>query len=85
MTKDILSKYTKQPNIVPEVGIVALACCDCGLVHKMGFTIGENGVLSLGYVRDNRKTAQLRRGNFPDLKNSLKNDKWKLVRRKQCI
>jgi len=76
-----LSKYPKQPNIVSEVGLVNLACCDCGLVHCMGFTVAKNGVLEIGYVRNNRATAQLRRGNFPDLKSPLKKDKWKMVRK----
>ena len=76
-----MSKYPKQPNIVPEVGLVNLACCDCGLVHKMGFTVNKNGTLEIGYVRDNRATAQLRRGNFPYLKKPMKKDHWKLIRR----
>lgn len=75
-----MSRYPKQPNIVPEVGIVQLACCDCGLVHKMGFTINDEGALSLAYVRDNRSTAQLRRGNYPFLKKPRTRDKWKMVR-----
>ena len=76
------SKYPKQPNVKSEVFMVNQACCDCGLVHKMGFSIEKNGLISIGYVRDARATAQLRRGNFPYLKNPLKKDKWKLLRRK---
>lgn len=75
-----MGKYPKQPNIVSDVGLVNLACCDCGLVHKMGFTIKKSGVLEIGYVRDSRATAQLRRGDFPALKKPAKGDKWKLVR-----
>ena len=74
-------KYPKQPNIKPEVGLVQLACCDCGLVHTMGFTVDEKGILRLDFIRNNRATAQLRRGTFAYLKNPLKKDKWKLVSR----
>ena len=76
-----MSKYPKQPNIVPEVAVVALACCDCGLVHKMGFCTNDKGVLTLGFVRDNRATAQLRRGKFPYLKSPCKSDKWEMKRK----
>ena len=75
-----MAKYPKRPNLVPEVGIVALACCDCGLVHKMGFTVDKDGALTLAYTRDNRATAQLRRGKFPFLKSPHKNEKWKIIR-----
>lgn len=75
-------KYPKQPNVKPKVGLVQLACCDCGLVHTMGFSADDKGILRLEFVRDNRATAQLRRGSFPNLKNSRKNDKWKMERKK---
>lgn len=75
-------KYPKQPNVKPKVGLVQLACCDCGLVHTMGFTSDNIGILRLEFLRDNRATAQLRRGNFAYLKNPQKKDKWKIVRRK---
>ena len=76
-----MSKYPKQPSVKPAVGIVQLACCDCGLVHTMGFTADGKGILRLDYARDNRATAQLRRGNFPYLKSPTKGDKWKMVKR----
>ena len=76
-----MGRYPKQPNIVSEVGLVQFACCDCGLVHKMGFSVDKKGVLSLGYVRDNRATAQLRRGKFPYLKSPQNGDKWKMMRK----
>lgn len=37
-----------------------MACCDCGLVHKMDFRI-EAGRVQLRAFRDNRATAQVRR------------------------
>ncbi len=75
-----MSKYPKQPNVSPEVGLIMLACCDCGLVHKMGFTAGKDGALKLQFQRNNRATAQLRRGGFAYLKAPIKRDKWKMVR-----
>ena len=76
------SKYPKQPNVKADVYLINQACCDCGLVHKMGFSVNKEGIVTIAYERENRATAQLRRGEFPYLKNPLKNDKWKLVRRK---
>lgn len=73
-------KYPKHPNVKPAVGIVHIACCDCGLVHDMGFIVDDKGILTLQYSRDNRATAQLRRGNFPYLKDFQPGDKWKMVR-----
>lgn len=75
-------KYSKQPNTKPKVGLIQLACCDCGLVHTMGFTADDKGVLRLEFERDNRATAQLRRGCFAYLKSPRKNDKWEMVRKK---
>ena len=37
-----------------------MACCDCGLVHKMDFRI-EGGRVQLRAFRDKRATAQVRR------------------------
>ncbi len=71
-------KYPKLPNVQPKVGLVQLACCDCGLVHTMGFTSDKQG-LRLEFVRDNRATGQMRRGSFAYLKNPKKGDKWKMV------
>lgn len=74
-------KYPKQPNVKPEVGLVQLACCDCGLVHTMGFTADNKGILRLEFTRNNRATAQLRRGPFAYLKNPHKTDKWEMKKR----
>lgn len=57
---------------------MALACCDCGLVHKMGFTVDDKGKIRLDFERDNRATAQIRRGRFPYLKQ--KGGKWVMKR-----
>jgi len=37
-----------------------LACCDCGLVHKLDFRV-KNGRIQFRARRDNRATSQLRR------------------------
>lgn len=37
-----------------------MACCDCGLVHRLDFRI-KDGRVQLRARRDNRATAQLRR------------------------
>lgn len=73
-------KYKRQSDRKPEVGLVPLACCDCGLAHKMGFTIDNKGIMRLDFERDIRATAQLRRGKMPYLKKPKKGDKWKMVR-----
>ncbi len=73
-------KYKRQSDRKAELGIVALACCDCGLVHKMGFTIDGKGILRLDYARDVRATAQLRRGRMPYFKTPQRGDKWKMIR-----
>lgn len=38
-----------------------MACCDCGLVHKMDFRIAY-GEIQFRAFRDNRATAAKRRG-----------------------
>ena len=75
-----MSKYRRQKDGKVEVGLIALGCCDCGLVHKMGFTMGKDGRIHIDFERDNRATAQLRRGKFPYLKTPQKGDKWRLVK-----
>ena len=37
-----------------------MACCDCGLVHRLRFTVEGSNLILQGW-RDNRATAQLRR------------------------
>jgi hypothetical protein len=41
--------------------IMRLACCDCGLIHDIGFAIEENGKIGVALKRNNRATAQRRR------------------------
>jgi hypothetical protein len=47
--------------VVPwETEDYKMACCDCGLVHRLRFTVEGSDVIMQGW-RDNRATAQLRR------------------------
>lgn len=38
-----------------------LACCDCGLIHLLKFRV-RKGKIQMQATRDNRATAQRRRG-----------------------
>ena len=37
-----------------------MGCCDCGLVHRVRFSV-KRGVVTVRAVRDKRRTGQLRR------------------------
>ncbi len=55
-------KYYRQQAgewVIPEEGY-RVACCDCGLVHKIDFAI-EEGQIKFRAFRDNRATGQMRR------------------------
>ena len=68
-------------EFVIEVGDnVYVACCDCGLVHRILTARNETGEIGLVFYRDERRTAQLRRYGFGDLQKE-KNKNWKLLRR----
>ena len=41
--------------------ILQLACCDCGLVHDVGFAIEENGNLGIAIRRNEKETAKRRK------------------------
>jgi len=40
--------------------ILKLACCDCGLVHNLGFAY-EDGEIGIAFERNKRATGQRRR------------------------
>ena len=46
--------------ITPNVKDFKIACCSCGLVHKMSFRV-EAGIFQIKMDRDNRATAAMRR------------------------
>lgn len=41
--------------------LLRFMCCDCGLVHTMGFAIEKNGNLGIAMERNQRATAAARR------------------------
>ena len=38
----------------------AVACCDCGLVHRMAVAIEENGKIGIAFERDEEETIKRR-------------------------
>lgn len=80
-----MSKYIKaedydEPQMPEEVGdVVYQACCDCGLVHMIAWCENtETGEMKVRIIRDERRTAQLRRHEYGYLHD--KNGKWRLIR-----
>lgn len=55
-----------------------LACCDCGLVHRIYYTTEEEDDILLYFERENRATGQLRRHKHGQLQNKSVG-KWKMV------
>ena len=47
--------------VKPEMTGYKMACCDCGLVHRLNFHVDEEGRVWLQAFRDNRATGQTRR------------------------
>ncbi len=48
----------------PEADVLALACCDCGLVHDIKITVNPDGTATIAHYRNKRATAQLRRHDY---------------------
>lgn len=70
--KKTRSKYTQRTDgegfQIPNGEIYKLACCDCGLVHKIVIIAPgvKNGVgIGIAVARDNRATGQRRRHRKP--------------------
>lgn len=62
-----MSKYESVKNdesfvIIPKKEVLVLACCDCGLVHNIRFTVKKEK-LHITMDRNNRATGQYRRRN----------------------
>jgi len=50
--------------IDPKKTFLAIACCDCGLVHRVDIErVGKKHLISLTFIRDQRSTGQHRRQN----------------------
>jgi uncharacterized Zn finger protein len=54
-------------GVLKSRGYMYVACCDCGLVHKMRFRV-RDGQVQLMADRDERRTGQRRRHHFPNIK-----------------
>ena len=76
-------KYTEIEDYGPlpmpdEETSILMACCDCGLVHWYALAehkeTNEHVIL---VIRDNRRTAQLRRHEYGELH---RGKKWRLIR-----
>jgi len=61
-------------------GILAFACCDCGLVHQIAFHVYRGGVLGMAHKRHSKATAQLRRHNYGNLQQGHSKLKYKMKR-----
>lgn len=58
-----MSKYRQQVDgewVQPIRRGYKMACCDCGLVHKVDFRVVDRKIQFRAF-RDNRATAQVRR------------------------
>lgn len=56
-------RYHKQKDgewVEPKPGY-RMACCDCGLVHRVEFRVLHGGVVQFRATRDQRATGQRRR------------------------
>ena len=47
--------------VQPNMREYKMACCDCGLIHRMQFRIVKGKKVQLRAWRDNRATGQYRR------------------------
>ena len=63
-----------------EEETLKLACCDCGLVHYEGISILDDKTVMIGFMRDKRATARLRRRKYGYLQQGRKKDKYTLTR-----
>lgn len=76
------AKIGEKVKVNTKEQIISLACCDCGLVHRMDIEVdpNEEGVVYILAPRDERATAQLRRHGYGYLHDEDNGTKWRLVR-----
>ena len=72
-----MSKYDKIEDdmgflVNTEKETLKLACCDCGMVHYVGITVKDDKNIMIGFKRDRRATAQLRRHGYGYLQQGRK-------------
>lgn len=60
--------------------LLALACCDCGLVHTFAFHVYRGCTLGIACKCERRATAQLRRHKYGGLQQGYEKAKYKLMR-----
>ena len=77
--KKMEERYKTAPNEKAD-RLLQFKCCDCGLVHKVGFTVRDDGTVGLTFERKPRSTAALRHNRVGDLFHPVSGDKWKIVR-----
>ena len=78
-----MTKYNKLENgmgylVDTTEETLKLACRDCGMVHYIGITIKDDQNIMIGFKKDKRATAQLRRHSYGFLQQGR--EKHKLVR-----
>ncbi len=58
-----MAKYRdiKPGESFPVANNMKIACCDCGLVHKLEILNDEKGFMMMRFTRDKRATAAIRR------------------------
>ncbi len=61
-------KFSDGESVRVSIGgdTLALACCDCGCVHKLQLHRIDGETVDIAFFRDKRATAQLRRNNYGD-------------------
>lgn len=47
--------------VIPNKQILRFQCCDCGLVHDIGFEADSDNPITIIMTKNNRATGQLRR------------------------
>jgi hypothetical protein len=61
------AKYTQEIEVggwtrnIPVGPAYRIACCDCGLVHDLAFSVGADDQIYMKAQRNRRATAQRRR------------------------
>lgn len=86
--KKEMMKYRKRENgeglrINLDENELREACCSCGMVHRWQFHHIKKNIWDFAFFVDRRATAQLRRHNYGSLQQNRKDEKYRLVRKKE--
>lgn len=60
-SKYVIRKNGEIRKLNPQKSIDKIACCDCGLIHTVEYTVGHRQKLTIKIWRDQRATGQRRR------------------------